>query len=96
MAIAFLAGCGGGDDEGGGNQIVGPQPDLSDKTPPTITVHQSSIDITGVEKILVSGSELHVGSTLVASWKDNVTKNCKVQLKFDGTAISSGDVPVKS
>ena len=96
MAIAFLAGCGGGDDEGGGNQIVGPQPDLTDKTPPTITLHRSSVDITGVEKISIVGSELYVGDLLVASWTDNVTTSCQVKMTFEGTSISSGEVPGKS
>ena len=67
-----------------------------DKTPPTITLHHFSVDITGVEKISIVGSELHVGDLLVASWKDNVTTNCQVKLTFDGTAISSGEVPEKS
>ena len=67
-----------------------------DKTPPTITLHRTSVDITGVEQISIVGSELRVGDILVASWKDNVTKSCQVKMMFEGTAISSGEVPEKS
>jgi hypothetical protein len=63
-----------------------------DVTPPTITVSLSSVDITGVEKIVISGNELYVGDKLAASWRDDMTKSCKVQVVFDGNAVSSGDV----
>ena len=67
-----------------------------DKTPPTITLHRSSVDITGVENISIVCSELYVGDLLVASWTDNVTTSCQVKMTFEGTAISSGEVPEKS
>ena len=63
-----------------------------DVTPPTVTVYISSVDITGVEEIRISDNELYVGDKLVASWTDNVTKNCKVRISFDGVVISSGEV----
>ncbi len=70
-----------------------PTPDI---TPPTITLHLNSVDITGVEEIRIGGSELHVGDKLVASWTDNVTKSCQVKVTFDGAPVSSGEVPDKS
>ena len=95
MTVAVLGSCGGSDDEGGGSQTVVPQPNLPDITPPTIKVVLSSVDITGVEKISIAGSELRVGELLVASWTDNVTKNCQVMMMFNGSAISSGEVASK-
>ena len=91
MAVAIPAGC-SHDDDGNASKIDSPTPSIVDTKAPTITVVLTSVDITGVEKILVSGSELRVGDKLVASWKDDVTKNCKVQMAFDGSSISSGDV----
>ncbi|MBR3454030.1 MAG: hypothetical protein IKH26_01780 [Bacteroidaceae bacterium] len=67
----------------------------NDVTAPKITLHRSSVDITGVEKISISGSELHVGDLLVASWMDDVTKTCKVKMMFNGSDISSGEVASK-
>lgn len=67
-----------------------------DTTPPVITLHLSTVDITGAEEIRISGSELSVGGKRVASWTDNVSRNCQVKMTFDGVAVSSGDVPGKS
>ena len=64
----------------------------ADVTPPTIKVHFSSVEITGEEVIRVSGNELYIGDKFVAEWTDNVTKNCKVQMKLDGVVIASGNV----
>ena len=64
--------------------------DMADVTPPTIKVHRSSILISGAEVILVSGNELRIGDNLVASWTDNVSKECSVKLEIDGQAITSG------
>ena len=74
---------------------VTPEP-IKDVTPPSIKVVHASVDITGVEQIVIRGNELLVGELLVASWTDEVTKSCKVQITFDGTAVSSGDVARKS
>ena len=67
----------------------------NDVTAPKITLHRPNVDITGVEKIVISGSELHVGDLLVASWKDDVSKTCKVKMMFNGSDISSGEVASK-
>lgn len=89
--IVIPVGC-SHDDEGGSSK-TDPKPGFVDTNPPTIKVLVNNVDITGIEKILIKGSELYVGSQKVASWTDNVTKNCKVQMVFDGNAVSSGDVP---
>ena len=67
----------------------------NDVTAPKITLHRPNVDITGVEKIIISGSELYVGDLLVASWKDDVSKTCKVKMMFNGSDISSGEVASK-
>ena len=71
--------------------------DIANETSvPSINVLYSTIDIIGVEKILIKDNELYVGDKLVASWTDNVTKNCKVELRFSGIAVNSGEVAKKS
>ena len=80
------------DDDGNSSKTDPSNPDFVDRNAPTITVVLASVDITGIEKIFISGSKLYISDKLVASWTDDVTKNCKVQLAFDGSSISSGDV----
>ena len=62
---------------------------LEDTTPPVIKIYSFNVAITGTEQIVVTGNELHIGSTLVASWTDNVSKECKVKLEFEGNVITS-------
>ena len=95
MAVVILTACGHDDIV---KDTPAPKPDIPtvDTTSPVITVHLSSVDITGVEEILISGNQLHVGDKLVASWTDNVTKSCQVKMTFDGSPVSSGNVPDKS
>ena len=94
MAVTLFSACSVGDSVEG-DDITPPVP-VIDVTPPTIKVLLSTVDITGVEEIRISGNELSIGSKLVASWSDNVTKNCMVQMTFDGVSVSSGNVPDKS
>ena len=94
MAVTLLSACSGGDSDDGGS--INPPTPVIDVTPPTIKVLLSTVDITGVEEIRISGNELSIGSKLVASWSDNVTKNCMVQMTFDGVSVISGNVPDKS
>lgn len=35
---------------------------------------------------------MSVGDAVVASWKDNASKDCTVALSFNGSAITSGTV----
>lgn len=94
VGTAILAGCSHEELE------PGPQPNPNiptvDVTPPVITIHHASVDITGVEEIRVSGSQLKIGGMLVAEWTDNVSKSCQVKMTFEGAAVVSGDVPEKS
>ena len=69
---------------------------MTDKTAPTITVLTPIVYIIGVEEILIKGNELYVGDKQMASWTDDVTKNCKVELSFSGTVVNSGDIAKKS
>ena len=61
-----------------------------DVTPPAIKLHRSSVLIVGAEEIVVGGNELRVGDNLVASWTDNVSRECTVKLEYNGKAIISG------
>lgn len=63
---------------------------LEDTTPPVIKIYSFNVGITGTEQIVVTGNELHIGSVLVASWTDNVSKECKVKLEFNDNAITYG------
>lgn len=95
MTVVTLTTCTHEDEiEPGTSQPPVPVP-VVDITPPSIKVMLSSVDITGVEQIIISGNELRVGNLLVASWTDNMTKSCQVQMTFDGSAISSGEVANK-
>ena len=56
----------------------------------------SSVNIISGPVVSISGDELKIGDDLVASWKDDVSKSCKVELSFvstEGTTktINSGD-----
>ena len=56
----------------------------------------SSVNIISSPVVSISGDELKIGDDLVASWKDDVSKSCKVELSFvstEGTTktINSGD-----
>lgn len=75
---------------------VPPNPQKTDKTAPTITVLTPIVYIIGVEEILIKGNELYVGDKQMASWTDDVTKNCKVELSFSGATVNSGDIAKKS
>jgi hypothetical protein len=63
---------------------------LEDTTPPVIKLFSFNVAITDTEQIVVTGNELHIGSTLVASWTDNVSKEFKVKLEFNDNVITSG------
>ena len=69
---------------------------VRDIKPPTINVLRTSVDITGVEEIRISGSELRIGDIVVASWSDEVTKNCQVKMTIDGVVFNSGNIPTQS
>ena len=59
-------------------------------------MYQTYVEITGKEAITISGNQLMVGTEKMASWKDDVTKDCAATLKFNDVPISSGMVPTAS
>ncbi len=61
----------------------------SDTIAPTVNVSQHDVDITWWKQVRVSWNQLYIWDTLVASWTDNVTKNCKVELSINWKTISS-------
>ena len=96
MAVAIPASC-SHDEPSNESPIPVPSvPTVTDTTAPAIDLKMGSIDIIGVEQILISGSELYVGDKLVAKWTDDVTKNCTVKVTFDGSTVASGDVAKRS
>lgn len=91
MTLASLGAC--SPEVTGGSEPASPK---VDREAPVIKVYHSSVDITGVEQITISGNQLFIGSLLVASWTDNVSKNCLVSMKIDGSEVTSGQVPIVS
>jgi len=91
ISIALLSAC--SHDTTGGDSPYNP---ANDTHAPVIKVFYSNVDITGVEQITISNSQLHIGSLLVASWTDNATQNCTVSMKIDGNEVSSGTAPIVS
>ena len=81
-AVSLLTACGGED-----------WPDspieTKDTTPPTISVSQSSVDITWWKQVRISWNQLYIWDILVASRTDNQTKNCKVLISFNWKTITS-------
>lgn len=61
-----------------------------DTTPPTIMLNQAEVEVTGGKEVRISEAQLFVGDALAASWKDDVSKKCTVQLYLNGKNISSG------
>ena len=60
-----------------------------DTVAPTVNVSQHDVDISWWKQIRVSWNQLYIWDILVASWTDNVTKNCKVELSLNWKIISS-------
>ena len=62
---------------------------VKDTTPPTINLLSSSIDITWGKEVRISGNQLYIWSTLIASRSDETTKNCKVELSINWKPVTS-------
>ena len=62
---------------------------VKDTTPPTINLLSSSTDITWGKEVRISGNQLYIWSTLIASWSDETTKNCKVELSINWKPVTS-------
>lgn len=63
--------------------------ELKDTTPPTISLKKKEIDVTSGKAVRIDGNHLYIGSDLVATSSDNVTKNCSITLLLNGKAIAS-------
>lgn len=67
---------------------VDPTP-AKDTKAPVITVSKNSVNVISGPAIIISGNEMKIGEEAVASWKDDVSSTCKVELTFtpkDGSA----------
>jgi len=60
-----------------------------DVVAPTVNVSQHDVDITWWKQVRISWNQLYIWDVLVASWTDNVTKNCTVELWLNWKTISS-------
>ena len=60
-----------------------------DVVAPTVNVSQHNVDISWGKQVRISWNQLYIWDTLVASWTDNITKNCKVELSINWKTISS-------
>ena len=85
LAVLLLVSC-------GGHEPVEPTPvdptpptPTKDTTPPTITVSTSTVNVIAVPEATLSGSELKIGATSVATWKDDVSTSCTVALALTPT-----------
>ncbi len=61
----------------------------NDTIAPTVNVSQHDVDITWWKQVRISWNQLYIWDVLVASWTDNVTKNCTVELSLNWKTISS-------
>ena len=79
----------------GGDEPVEPTPPTPvEPTPPTpakdtkapvITVSQNTVNVIAAPEATVSGSELKIGAASVASWKDDVSATCTVEVNLTPT-----------
>lgn len=88
MASALLVSC-------GGDEPIDPTPAVDTKAP-IITVSMNSVNIIAEPSVTISGDALKIGNDAVASWKDDVSKSCKVELSLTPAggsvkAVNSGD-----
>ena len=84
MASAILVSC-------GGDEPIDPTPAVDTKAP-TITVSMNSVNIIAEPSVTISGDALKIGNDAVASWKDDVSKSCKVELSLTPAGGSVKDV----
>ena len=65
----------------GGDGPVEPK----DTKAPVITVSQNTVNVIAAPEATVSGSELKVGAASVATWKDDVSTTCTVEVNLTPT-----------
>ena len=56
-----------------------------DTKAPVITVSTSTVNVIAAPEATVSGSELKIGATSVASWKDDMSATCTVEVNLTPT-----------
>lgn len=61
-----------------------------DTKAPVITVQKSSVNVIAGLVVGIGAENLQLGGETVASWKDDVTHQCKVSLSMDGVAVANG------
>lgn len=59
-----------------------PPTPTKDTKAPVITIAKSSVNVIAGPTITISGNELKIWEESVASWKDEVSSTCKVELTF--------------
>ena len=71
----------------GGDEPVEPTPPTpaKDTKAPVITVSTSTVNVIAAPEATVSGSELKIGAASVASWKDDVSATCTVEVNLTPT-----------
>ena len=63
-----------------------------DSTAPVISLSISEMNVIGGLEANLRDNALYLGDQVVATWKDNVSKECEAALSLDGKYISSGTV----
>ena len=84
VMAAFLAVSCGGDEPVEPTPPSPPTPEKDTKAP-VITVSTSTVNVIAVPEMTVSGSELKVGAMSVATWKDDVSASCAVEVNLTPT-----------
>lgn len=64
----------------------------TDSQAPTIEVKIPEKNVIAGVKVKVEGNQLLFDDQVAATWKDDYTENCKVELTLEGKTINSGDV----
>ena len=84
LMAAFLAVSCGGDEPVEPKPPTPPTP-AKDTKAPVITVSTNTVNVIAAPEATVSGSELKIGAASVASWKDDVSATCTVEVSLTPT-----------
>ena len=64
----------------------------TDSQAPTITVLIQEKNVIAGVKVVIDGNQLLFDEQVAASWTDDFSETCTVQMSLDGQAVNSGDV----
>ena len=81
LAVLLLVSCGGKEPV----DPTPPTPPAKDIKAPTITVSTNTVNVIAGPEATLSGSELKIGATSIATWKDDVSTSCTVALNLTPT-----------